>query len=277
MKVSIIVSHYKSPEILKLALRYVYRWKHHFEKDGDREAEIIVSDSETIPETREMMADLFPEVKYLTQKENVGFSKCVNRALYIAQGEYVFVMNADVIMHDVEALSTLIGYMEKNPKTGIAGPHLHNFDETHQNSAFRYYKPSTILMRRSFLGKTKKGKEELARFQMEDIKDMKERVAPADWLMGSALMIKKEYLDKVGYFDEKFFMYMEDVDLCRRFWEAGYSVVYIPQAKMYHYHGRSSKNKMIITALINKYTRIHLKSAIKYFRKHGIKVPKYGA
>ena len=100
---------------------------------------------------------------------------------------------------------------------------------------------------------------------------------PVDWVMGSALMMKKSTVDRVGMLDEAFFMYMEDVDWCRRMWEAGYKVMYYPDASAYHYHFQASKKRgNIVDALLNKYTRIHIKSAYIYFRKHGLKTPRYG-
>ena len=94
--------------------------------------------------------------------------------------------------------------------------------------------------------------------------------------MGSALLTRKEHLARVGLFDERFFMYMEDSDLCRRYWEAGLKVMYCPQSVMYHFHGKASKSRNPFGALFNKYARIHVISAIKYFRKYGLSTPHYG-
>jgi GT2 family glycosyltransferase len=89
-----------------------------------------------------------------------------------------------------------------------------------------------------------------------------------DWLMGSALLVSREAVEKVGLMDTRYFMYMEDVDWCRRFWENGFKVVFYPLVEMHHYHGKgSAKGGVIRSLLLNKYTWIHISSAIKYFKK----------
>jgi len=90
-----------------------------------------------------------------------------------------------------------------------------------------------------------------------------------DWLMGSALMVKMEAIKKVGLLDERFFMYFEDVDWARRFWENGYKVVCFQKAQMYHYHYKSSdKGRGALDLFFNKQARVHLESALKYFWKY---------
>ena len=101
--------------------------------------------------------------------------------------------------------------------------------------------------------------------------------APVDWLMGSTLLVRKAAYEDVGPMNEEYFMYMEDVDWCRSFWKKEWKVVYYPETFFYHYHFRASKgSNPVVDLFTNKYARIHLLSAIKYFRKYGLKVPKYG-
>jgi hypothetical protein len=152
------------------------------------------------------------------------------------------------------------------------GPKLLNINGSFQQSCFKEHTPFTLPCRRTFLGKTPICKNTLDNFLMKDtdLQNLKKPIK-VDWLMGSALMTKKEALDKVGFFDDRFFMYFEDVDWSKRFRQNGYGVVWLPSSVIYHYHFRASKNKNLIRAIFNKYTRIHLKSAWNYFRKHGIK------
>jgi len=87
-------------------------------------------------------------------------------------------------------------------------------------------------------------------------------------VQGSAMLVKKDLIDKIGLLDERFFMYFEDTDWCRRFRENGYKVVYLPDAQMSHYYHRASKKMgSILDILFNKYTRIHIQSSLKYFSK----------
>lgn len=272
MEVSLIITHYRSPQVLKLSLGYICNWKKNFEGD----VEIIVSDSDTDSNTKQMMQERYPDVKLLTSDKNIGFGKAVNKGLMEATGKYIVIMNSDVIVPEPKDITYMLEYLERNPDIGLVGPKLLNFDNTHQPSAFRYYSPLSILFRRTVLGKTKLGKRKIKEFTMDDVEDLTETPTEVDWLMGSMLVTKREYLDEVGYFDERFFMYMEDVDLCKRFWEVGKKVVYYPLSNVYHFHGKASRTKNIFSALLNKYTRTHLISAFKYFKKHGLKTPRYG-
>jgi len=87
--------------------------------------------------------------------------------------------------------------------------------------------------------------------------------------MGSAMMVSRNAIKKVGKMDSNFFMYFEDVDWCWRFWEKNLRVVYYPLVEVYHYHGKQSANQSALSAIIfNKYTRIHIFSAIRFFLKH---------
>jgi N-acetylglucosaminyl-diphospho-decaprenol L-rhamnosyltransferase len=288
MKISIIINHHQTLEILQLCLKSLLK-----NLPENIKKEIIVTDSETQEETEEIMREFFPQIIFITAKKNIGFGKSVNRALKKAEGEYILIINADIVINRKETIEKMIGYLKNNPEIGIIGPKLLNINNTRQISCFRFYTPAVIACRRTFLGKTKWGKKVLSHFLMDDIFNSKTPVETeiqrnqlnlgfsnfsisVDWLMGSALLARREAIEKVGYFDERFFMYLEDTDWCRRFWEAGYKVVYYPQAQMYHYHIQASKKKGgIFDLFFSKYTRIHLSSAIKYFLKWGFKKKKF--
>ena len=277
MKLSLIINHYREPEMLKMSLGYALKALAYLKESAGVETEIIVTDSETLPQTAQMMQTLFPEVIFLAEEKNIGFGKSVNRAVRKANGEFTFVMNADVILAFPDALTKLLAFVEKNSEVGIAGPKLLNINGSLQASAFRFYTPLTILARRTLFGKSPWGKKNLHTFLIKDKAAALAATVPVDWVMGSAFLCRRERFLNLGMFDETFFMYMEDVDLCRRFWERGYKVMYYPEATAYHYHFQASKKRGgILDALFNKYTRIHLKSAYTYFKKHGLNTPRYG-
>ena len=274
MRLSIIVNHYRTPEILKICLRSI---KENLENAGF-EWEIIVTDSATIEKTEEMMEEEFSDIIFIPAKENIGFGKSINIAIKKAKGEYFFIVNADIIINEEKAIEKMLNYIEENKDVGMVGPKLLNVNDTVQQSCFRFYTPLTVICRRTFLGKMFWGKKVLDKFLMVDVFRGKEIVEPilVDWLMGSAMMVRRSDLEKVGVFDESFFMYFEDVDWARRFWGNGLKVVYFPDAKMYHYHFQSSKKKSFWGSFLNKYARIHIKSALKYFMKYRFKNVKYG-
>ena len=274
IKLSVIVNHYRTPEILKMCLKSVK--ENLF--DAGFDWEIIVTDSATIEKTEEMIDENFSEVTFITSKENIGFGKSINIAIEKAQGEYFFIVNADILIEQEKAIEKMIEYIEENKEVGMVGPKLLNVNNTIQQSCFRFYTPLTVVCRRTSIGRTFFGRKIINNFLMKDVFESGEIKKPitVDWLMGSAMMVRKSDLEKVGAFDENFFMYFEDVDWARRFWENSLKVVYFPQATMYHYHFQSSKKKSLFDSLLSKYARIHIKSALKYFIKYKFKKVKYG-
>ncbi|MBI3335831.1 MAG: glycosyltransferase family 2 protein [Candidatus Portnoybacteria bacterium] len=260
---SILVVNYKNPPLLRLCLSSLKRIL-----SANFKYEIIVVDIASSVETRNVVKE-FSEVKLLTFKNNVGYTKGVNEGIKASSGNYVLILNPDVVpmSKSIEGLTT---YLAANTNTGLVGPCLLNFDGSPQNSCFRYYTPLTILCRRTPFGRTPWGKKVLDKFMMAD-KKLSE-ITEAEWLMGSALMVSKKAIEKVGLMDEKLFLYMSDVDWARRFWENGFKVVYYPFSEMYHYHRRKSKGNLgPLDVLVNKESRLHLLDAVKKKKKYGLK------
>jgi len=274
MFLSIIVNHYRTPEILKICLKSI---KENL-VDADFDWEIIVTDSATIEKTKDMMEESFLDVTFIPAEKNIGFGKSINIAIKKARGKFFFIVNADIIIEQEKAIEKILDYIRNNPEVGMVGPKLLNVNNTVQQSCFRYYTPLTVFCRRTALGKTFFGRKIINSFLMNDIfsKGQVNEPIPVDWLMGSAMMIRKSDLEKVGVFDERFFMYFEDVDWARRFWENGLRVMFFPNVTMYHYHFQSSKKKSLFETLLSKYARIHIKSAFQYFSKYKFKKVKYG-
>jgi hypothetical protein len=160
--------------------------------------------------------------------------------------------------------------MEADPEIGLAGPKQYYPDKTAQDSCFRWYGLLTPFYRRTFLGRTKFGQKDLDRILMKDYN--KESGLAVDWLLGSFLFCRRSVLDKIGLFDERFFMYFEDADLCRRCWAAGFKVYYFPEAEIIHNHIRQSAQDPWYKFFLNKLSVIHIASWIKYLKKWGIRV-----
>lgn len=260
MELSIIVTSYKNPDLLKVCLNSIK------ENLKNYPFELIVVDSQTEEKTEMMMREDFSEVTFFPFEKNVGFQALLKKGLDESRGKYILLMNGDMIVKP-GSIEGLLEYIKQNPTVGLVGPKLLNFNGTLQYSCFRFYKLMTIVYRRTFLSKTSFGKKHLDWFLMKDANH--NEILKVDWLMGSALMLTRDALRKVGYMDTQFFMYMEDVDWCRRFWENGYEVVYYPKSVMHHYHGKVSGKKGVLHSLfLNKYTWIHISSALKYFKKY---------
>lgn len=268
MELSIIITSYKNPELLKVCIDSIKR------NYTGTSYEIIVADSATEEKTAMMMREDYPEIKFFPFPENVGFSRTVNSGLKAMDGQFALILNGDIIIKK-DAIEKLLDFIKKNPEVGVVGPQLLNFNETLQSSCFHFYTPLTIIYRRTFLGKFGFAKKHIDWFTMK--KSNPTEIQDVDWIMGSSLMTSKKAFEKVGPMDDSFRLYFEDTDWCRRFWENGYRVVFFPEARMYHYHGRGSVGKNVFQSLLlNKLTWIHIQSAFIYFWKYaGKKNPRY--
>ncbi len=259
-ELSIIVTSYKNPSVLRLCLESLRK------NVLCKSYEILVLDSSTEEDTDMMMREEFSDIKFFPHQKNLGFLRLVNKGIREAKGDYCLILNADIIIERRSA-DILLQYLKNNPQTGIAGPKLLNFDGQLQYSCFRFYTPAIILYRRTFLGRFRFAKKKIDQFLLKDKNH--EKPIEADWIMGSAMMTSRKAVEKVGLMDENFYMYFEDVDWCRRFWEKGFKVIYYPHAKMFHYHGKGSASQSALKAvLFNRLTREHVKSALKYFWKY---------
>ena len=257
--ISIIVTHYKRSALLRLCLESIKN------TINDIEYEIIVIDSEAEKVTQDFIEEKFPDVKYFPFLKNVGYAKLVNKGIEIAQGEYLFIINHDIILLK-NSISNMLNFMKENHRVGIIGPQLLTFSNEIQKSCFHFPTIGAILARRTFLKRTGWSKKKLNHFLMNNESLSSE--TEVDWVQGSAMFVRKEAINRVGLCDERFFMYLEDTDWCRRFWQNDYQVIYLPSAQIFHYYGRASKKLgAFLDILFNKYTRLHLMSFIKYLWK----------
>lgn len=215
-----------------------------------------------------MLKNNFPEVKYLPQDRNFGFGRAQNIGLQSVEAKYYFILNPDTIFPSGEkVLERLYDFMEKHPKIGMIGPKLLNSDSSLQYSCYRFPSFWMPLYRRSSLGLKPRHKKKVEKYLMKDFDHKKTQ--PVDWLMGSAMVVRGEALKQVGLFDERFWMYFEDCDLCQRFWEAHWPVYYVHDIKIKHHHGKgSAKVPGLFRSIIkNPLTRVHIFSWLKYMWK----------
>lgn len=258
--VSILIVHYNTPGLLRQTLK------------GIRSAaptvacETIVIDNNPHLRIAERVRKEFPEVRVVVSEKNLGFGGGMNLAMEHAQGRYFLVFNPDIALFP-GAIEKLVAFMDSHPDVGIAGPRLANPDRSLQQSCYRFAPPSVILYRRipwlRALPRARRAVENylMAEWDHGEVRDV-------DYLLGAALMVRREAVAQVGKFDPAFFMYFEDQDWCRRFWKHGWRVVYCPQAQMIHYHRRETAEGGFWEQIRNPLTRIQLKSAWRYYRKY---------
>lgn len=263
MDISIIILNYKSRGLTLNCIKSI--------KEADfnnLKYEIIVVDNNSKDSIREILSWQYQDVKFIQNKRNIGMGAGNNVGIKAATGKYIVIMNPDTIAF-IDTFKKMYEFMESNPGVGLAGPKQFYPDKTVQNSCFRWYKLLTPIYRRTFLGKLKFGKKDLNRFLMKNFDHNSSR--EVDWLLGSFLFCRTKALERVGRFDERFFLYFEDTDLCQRFWQKGWEIVYFPESRIIHNHIRKSAEAPWYKFLSSKVARCHIVSWIKYLRKWGIK------
>lgn len=259
MELSIVIVNYKTKGLLKQCVRGILECRLPYPY------EIIVVDNDSRDGSVEMLHEQFPLVRVIDSPVNVGFAAGMNLGFRQASGTYIMTLNTDVAVVR-GALDQLHEYLEHHPQAGIAVPKLINPDGTTQLSVFRFPTFFVALWRRTPLGSLPGPKRTLKKFLMLDWDHQDQR--PIGWALGAALYMRRSALEAVGYFDERYFLFLEDVDLCRKFWTHGWSVEYVPTAEMVHYHQRPSATKNVRGGILSYPARLHLRSWMKYFAKH---------
>lgn len=253
MDVSIVIVNYKTKDKIRECLKSIVS-----SDLSNIVTEVIVVDNfsgDDLDDLKEIV-----DFKFIQSQKNLGMGGGNNLGIKEARGEFVLILNPDTVLQKT-ALKTLFNYIKNNPDVYIVGPKLLNPDMTLQYSCSHFPRVYTPLIRRTFFGKIFKKHGDW--FLMKDFSH--DIIKEVDWLMGSCLMIRK---DGFAGFDERFFMYFEDIDVCRRSWLADKKVIYNPEAVVIHHHARASAQSLWYIAIFkNKITREHIKSWFKYFYK----------
>lgn len=256
--VSIVILSYCQVGLVKQLLKLLAQFKLPFA------VETIVVDNASPTKSALALADQFPNVKFIGANRNAGFAAGNNIGIKAATGEYVLILNPDVAP-SAQSLVELYQFMQQHQSAGIAGPQLTNADGTYQLSCAKFPDWRLPLFRRTWMGKTKVGKAWLDNVYLRQWDHAEAR--QVDWLFGAVLMVRRSAMDKVGLLDERFFLYFEDLDWCRRFHAAGYEVWYVPSSRVVHFHQRDSLDGGGLGDLLNPITRAHIASWIKYLLK----------
>jgi GT2 family glycosyltransferase len=247
--VSIILVNYNGADVLIDCLNSLEKF---IPKDN---CEIIVVDNNSQDNSVDIINDKFPHIKLIQLPKNVGFGAGNNAGAKVAQGEFLFLLNTDTIITN-NILPHLIELMSENPDVGIIGPKLLFPDGSFQIS----FSPE-ISIKGEFaarkLHKYAENKNELDIIE-QDFQDIKE----VDIVVGAAFFTRTDLFNLLGGFDEKFFMYFEESDLCQRVRTKGYKVLYTPHVSLIHIRGYS------VNKISNKMAVEYRRSQIYYYHKH---------
>ncbi len=247
MSVALVIVNYNTREDLRKCLESV-----HKELAG---INVVVVDNGSTDGSRKMVKEEFSRVRLVENPGNPGYASACNRGIRETVETYIFILNSDVefppqdLVYREEdggklqgGLEDVLGYMDRNPDVGALGPLVLNSDGSTQMSCRRF--PSMLEnVMHGFLGDIWPGNPFTRSYQMKDA--CRDEPREVDWVSGAAMLLRREAAERVGGFDETYFMYVEDVDLCWRLREAGYRVVYNPAFRLIHHIGRTSSQQSV--------------------------------
>ncbi len=218
--------------------------------------ETVVVDNLSSDGSAEMVAAEFPGVQLIANRENRGFAGGTNQAVEAAAGNHVLLLNPDTVVSK-SALRVMIETLESDASIGAVGPRIFGGDGKLQASCFPLPTLARELWRLLHL-------DRLAAYSQYRMDEWSiEHRREIESVEGSCILLRREALDQVGLLDESFFMYSEEIDLCRRISEADWKLIWEPRAEIVHYGGASTR-KVALEMFVQLY-----RAKTQYFRKHG--------
>ena len=230
---SIIIVNYNNKELLKNCINSIYS------NCLSYNYEIIVVDNASKDNSRELVTNLFPEVTWIQNEENIGFAAANNQGIKISNGELCMLLNNDTIVLS-DALEKLVQYILEHKDVGAVGPKILNADGSLQKSCRRGF--PTFLNSFGYFTKLYKLLPNSRAFGSYIMSYKDETIShEVEALSGAAMLVRKELLDVLNGLDEGYFMHFEDIDLCLRIYRSGNKLFYIHDSEIIHLKGQSSK------------------------------------
>jgi GT2 family glycosyltransferase len=220
---------------------------------------VVVVDQASAPERRVPLEHRFPAVVWLARDDNIGFGAGVNLAARGASTEYLYLINPDAVA-DPGAVSVLARWLEAHPSVAVAGSLVRNTDGSVQGSARSFPTISTVVAGRSSWLTRRFPANRWSRRNVLSGPHVRAAVT-VDWVSGASMMIRRAAFEEVAGFDERFFLYWEDADLCRRLRTRGWSTAFVPDAEVMHHGNRSSRTRLRPILAFHR-------SALRYYWKH---------
>lgn len=256
------------PEKVQLSVIIVnYNVKHFLEQclcsvrravDGLR-AEIIVIDNHSEDNSLSYLQPRFPDVQFLVNKENLGFSRACNQGWKLSKGKFILFLNPDVMVPE-DCIKLCIGFLESHPEAGALGiKMLDGSGKFLKESKRSFPSPSVALYKLFGLSKIFPRSKTFSKYHLGNLDP--DQTHEVDVLAGAFMMVKNEVLDKTGGFDETFFMYGEDVDLSYRIRQLGYKNYYFAGSSIIHFKGESTRKGSL------NYVRMFYKAMSIFVRK----------
>ncbi|HSK21324.1 MAG TPA: glycosyltransferase family 2 protein [Longimicrobiales bacterium] len=247
-RAAVVVVNYNTSDVLRACLATV-----------PAGTETIVVDNASTDGSAAMVRTEFPDVRLLANAANAGYGSAANQGIRACAAQYVLVLNSDTRLDD-GALRTIEQYLDAHPEVALVGPRLRNGDGSLQPSCFPFPGTWAWLVENKpvapLLGRLSAARERMLCFSPP------ETAAPVPWVLGAVMGIRREPFEAVGGFDEAFFMYYEEVDLCRRLRRAGYDIHYVPDAGVVHL-GAATTSQVREAMVVE-----HQRSTLRYYRRY---------
>lgn len=254
MKLSVVIVNYNVSCFLEQALISVFKALKNVE------GEVFVVDNNSVDNSLEMLANKFPQVHVIANKDNVGFAKANNQAIRISKGEYVLLLNPDTVVEE-DTFEKCIRFMDETPDAGGLGVKMVNGKGEFLPESKRGIPMPAVAFYKLFgLAKLFPKSQRFGTYHLTYLDN--DKIHSVEVLAGAFMMMRRSVLDKVGLLDEDFFMYGEDIDLSYRILKGGYKNYYFPETRIIHYKGESTK-----TGSLN-YVYVFYKAMQIFARKH---------
>ena len=254
IKISIVIVNYNVKEYLAHALSSLQKALEGFSH------EIIVVDNNSVDGSVSLLRSKFPQVIIIENKENLGFGRANNQALQLVNGEFVVLINPDTLVQE-DTFRKLLEFFNQHPQAGAATCKIINPDGTFAiDCRHSIPTPSIALWKVLGLSRLFPHSKIFGQYNLTYLAENQTSQVPA--ISGSFMMVRREVFERVGYFDERFFMYCEDIDLCQRINEEGYQIFYVPSTQIVHYKGESTKKDRL------DYVVTFNKSLYQFFQKY---------
>lgn len=254
MKLSVVIVNYNVRHFLEQALLSVQK------AIAGLDAEIFVVDNNSVDNSVEMVAEQFPGVKLIANKENLGFAKANNQAIRESTGEYVLLLNPDTVVQE-DSLIKCCQFMDEHPDCGGLGVRMIDGKGKFLPESKRGLPtPAVALYKMTGLASLFPKSKTFGRYHLRYLPE--NETHEVDVLSGAFMMLRRSVLDQTGLLDEAFFMYGEDIDLSYRITKAGYKNMYFPGTTIIHYKGESTKKKSA------NYVKVFYNAMVLFAQKH---------
>jgi len=224
---------------------------------SDGSSVVVVVDNASTDGSPQMIRKKFPWAYRIENDENLGFARGCNQGIRAIDAKYYLLFNSDAASMG-NALDVMVSFMDANPDIGAAGGLTFTEDGVIQPSTLVHPNYWNLLFSRASL----LAKLPVFRWKMEELRKVPDDITDVPALAGGFLILRAEAIEEVGLLDERFFLYLEDIDICRRLRKAGWRVVFNPNARILHSWGASSNKRR------TKAFWWHHMSMFRYFQKH---------